>query len=194
MHKLLLPLPSESKGSEVEKKPWNLSAFPSALEVRRIQRGRTSDVTELPRFHHQEVQCFWVSAVWHGGGGGGGRVDTCKPLLCFQHASHCNGTCWGAGSPGPASSRRFILSINLPSTWVFFWILWRSVASRKYSMTSHNRPKDSVKCQAEYYDFISYVSLANSHKCQILFGADPFHQFILGGSLRTAPAVWRTWH
>lgn len=80
----------EASEAKWKKKPWNLSAFPSALEVRRVQRGHTSGVTELPRFHQQEVRCLWVSGVWDGGG----RVDTCKPLMYFPDASHRNGTCW----------------------------------------------------------------------------------------------------
>lgn len=39
-----------------------------------------------------------------------------------------------------------------------------------------------------------YVSLVIFHKCQLLFGAEDFQQFIFGGSLLAAPAVWRTWH
>lgn len=66
----LLPLAfayREQVSNEVEEQkkqqqPRNLSAFPSALEVRRIQRGRTSDVTELQDFITRKFQCTWVSA------------------------------------------------------------------------------------------------------------------------------------
>lgn len=136
----------EASEAKWKKKAWNLSAFPSALEVRRVQRGRTSGVTESSRFHQQEVRCLWVSGVWDGGG----RVDTCKPLVCFPDASHRNGTCWW-----DVLVRRLphiYSEQNLPSSRLFSGFCG-DLLPQKYSVTSHNRPKCSVKCQAEYYDF-----------------------------------------
>lgn len=78
----------EEEEEKKKERPWNLSAFPSALEVRRIQCA-SSDVTELSRFRHQEVQCFWVSLVHLCGmPGRGGGVYTPAKLHVLKDVSH----------------------------------------------------------------------------------------------------------